>query len=89
MNTTLLFIFVLLTSCITIFLLVRSFRTKKEGFADVPEDNPLITVMGTIRRLSGKLMDISMWKERITMASMTPVELARYHIKSSATSEDA
>ena len=89
MNTTLLFIFVLLTSCITIFLLYRAFAVKKEGFADVPEENPLITVMGTIRRLSSKLMDISMWKERITMANMTPVELARYHIKSTATSEDA
>jgi hypothetical protein len=34
-------------------------------------------------------MDINMWKERITMANMTPIELARYYIKSNAKSEDA
>jgi len=58
-----------------------------EGFEN--EENPLITVMGTIRRMSTKLMDMNMWKERIIMSNMTPVELARYHIKSMTKSEDA
>lgn len=91
-------VFVLLF-CIVAFLVFRRMKTK-EGFESAKEEplprsgaamepHPLVGVMGTIRRLSTKLMDISMWKERIAMSNMSPVELARLHLKSIATSEDA
>jgi hypothetical protein len=87
MNT--LYIIIGLSFIATIALAIWWVRqTRKEGFENV-EENPLVTVMGTIRRMSTKLMDINMWKERIVMSNMTPVELARYHIKSMTKSEDA
>jgi len=85
MNT--LYIIIGLSFFVTVGLTLWWIRRKTEGFEN--EGNPLITVMGTIRRMSTKLMDIDMWKERIVMSNMTPVELARYHIKSMTKSEDA
>lgn len=64
----------------------------KEGFAANTDDveNPLTpqqfsyglltSVMKPIRRLSSKLTDVGMWKERFDMAKMTPAELARRHL---------
>lgn len=37
-------------------------------------------VMGPIRRLSSRITDLGMWKERFEMAQMTPGELARRHL---------
>lgn len=70
---------------------------KKEGFSDdqnvdVNAETPLTpqqlsytvltSVMKPIRRLSSRLMDVGMWRERIEMAKMTPAELARRHLLS-------
>ena len=84
-----LFLVTLLTTIMTLFGVYWYVQTnKKEGFENV-EENPLVTVMGTIRRLSTTLMDVNLWKERITMSSMSPVDLARFHLNSIAKSEDA
>jgi hypothetical protein len=63
---------------------------KKEGFQDVePEErmspevfsyNLLQSVKGPIKRLSSQLLDLNVWKERIDLAGLTPVELARRNI---------
>ena len=42
--------------------------------------NLLQSVKGPIKRLSSQLLDISLWKERIDLAGLTPVELARRNI---------
>ena len=86
MNT--LYIIIGLSFFVTVSLSLWYLYRSTEGFEN-EEGNPLITVMGTIRRMSTRLMDIDMWKERIVMSNMTPVELARYHIKSMTKSEDA
>ena len=63
---------------------------QKEGFADVePEErispevfayNLLQAVKGPIQRLGGQLTNMGTWKERFTLAQMTPVELARHQL---------
>lgn len=70
----------------TIFTVHR----KIEGFdgEENTPSNPLDSVMKLIRRSSSRLLDIDMWKERILMSSMSPMDLARYHLKSHAESED-
>ncbi len=64
---------------------------RKEGFANAtrdsePEDrmtpeafayNLLQTVKGPIRRLTTQLADVGNWRERVELARLTPVELAR------------
>ncbi len=66
----------------------------KEGFANLevePEErmspevfsyNLLKAVKGPIIRLSNKLTDVNMWKERIELAGLSPVELARRNMTS-------
>lgn len=71
-------------------------RSLREGFQSgktrelEPEDrmtpeafayNILQHVKGPVTRLSEKLVDVNMWKERIELFSMSPVELARYNLK--------
>lgn len=89
MNTTTIFLILAFLTTLLTFAGIVHFTSKKEGFENEDEKSPLITVMGTIRRMSTTLMDINMWKERITMANMKPIDLARYYIKSNAKSEDA
>ena len=60
-----------------------------EGFENADDTNPITKVMEVIRRLSTTLMDTNMWKERILMSNMTPVELARHHLNSTAKTENA
>ena len=94
----------LLTTIITFVILARYIaKAKVEGFEDdkgnkgnkgnneneKTEVNPLTSVMALIRRSGARLMDIDMWKERILMSSMSPVELARHYLKSQAKSGDA
>jgi hypothetical protein len=59
---------------------------EKEGFQVEPEErmspevfsyNLLQAVKGPIARLSSKLLDMNAWRERIQLAQLTPVELAR------------
>ncbi len=64
---------------------------RKEGFADsveaedrmTPEAfsyNLLQAVKGPIRRLSSQLLDLGAWKDRIDLARLSPVELARKNL---------
>ena len=90
----------LLTTIITFVILARYIsKAKVEGFEDDKDNkdnkkdektdvNPLTSVMALIRRSGARLMDIGMWKERILMSSMSPVELARHYLKSQAKSGD-
>jgi len=81
-----------ITTIISFVILARYLSKKKslEGFEDTDkEKNPLSSVMALIRRSGARLMDIDMWKERILMSSMSPVELARHYLKSQAKSGDA
>jgi hypothetical protein len=89
----------LLTTIITFVILARYIsKAKVEGFEDDTSEtkgndktdvNPLTSVMALIRRSGARLMDIDMWKERILMSSMSPIELARHYLKSQAKSGDA
>jgi hypothetical protein len=73
-------------------LVVMTSAKKREGFEDV--ENPLTPaefsygllqgVMGPIRRLSGQLIDMKNWKERIELAQLSPTELARRHLSKAA-----
>jgi hypothetical protein len=67
---------------------------RKEGFADsvevedrmTPEAfsyNLLQAVKGPIRRLSSQLLDLGAWKDRIDLARLSPVELARKNLAAS------
>jgi hypothetical protein len=64
-----------------------------EGFQDskpvAKSPNPqlvtyefLTTIMKPIRRLSSVILNPANWKERVSMATMSPIELARKHLKS-------
>ena len=62
----------------------------KEGFQLEPEErisheefsyNLLQIVKGPIRRLSSRLLDISVWRERLDMVQLSPVELARRNLR--------
>jgi hypothetical protein len=64
-----------------------------EGFADKSSDteavaeaeagpNPLLSLMGNLKRMSGYLINPTTWTDRITIMNMTPTELARHYIKS-------
>lgn len=64
---------------------------RKEGFQNTedalsPEEfgyHLVQSVKGPIKRLSSTLLDIPTWKERFTLATMNPVELARHQLKNS------
>jgi hypothetical protein len=61
-----------------------------EGFEDSkPSFSPQVAsyellknVMGPIRRLSSIVLNPTNWKDRISMATMSPTELARMHLQS-------
>jgi hypothetical protein len=65
---------------------------QKEGFQNVddalsPEEfgfHLVQAVKGPIKRLSSTLLDIPTWKERFTLATMNPVELARHQLRNQA-----
>ena len=102
MKTTLLIGVVVSTLISTIIILyfVRRWVASRpvEGFAedddegnDTPneESNPnvLISLVGRLKRMSGFLVTSSNWVDRIQMAGLSPVELARRHIKSNTQTE--
>jgi hypothetical protein len=45
-----------------------------------PTPNPLAELVKKLTSMSKYLSDTAMWKERITMVNMTPIELARRHL---------
>jgi hypothetical protein len=76
---------------IAILLYIIYSSKPKEGFEDSGQKSAngdvlsyqlLTSVMGPIRRLSSIILNPTNWKERISMASMTPTELARMHLQS-------
>ncbi len=65
-------------------------RPTTESFEDAPLDamkpdefafHLVQSVKGPIQRLSSTLLDIPTWKERIQLATMNPVELARHQLR--------
>ena len=64
--------------------LYTSVRRRHEGFADktVEEPNPLLSLMGNLKRMSGYLINPTTWTDRFAIMNMTPTELARHYIKS-------
>ena len=73
---------------ITVLFLVSLYIVLKhrgtiEGFLDTPQvDNALLNIISKLKHMPGYLADPKSWIERISLANMSPVELARYHIKS-------
>ena len=56
---------------------------RNEGFQDggeQPEQANIAQILATIRRLSGSLMNMGLWTERMAFSKMTPTELARMHL---------
>jgi len=91
-----------LISTILVIYLVRRWIASRpvEGFTedddnddndDTPDEesnpNVLISLVGRLKRMSGFLMNGSNWVDRIQMAGLSPVELARRHIKSNTQTE--
>jgi hypothetical protein len=83
-----------LSTLLTIVLALWFFRTqmkRHEGFQDggtqPPPQANISQIMATIRRLASSLSNLGTWKERIALAKMTPVELARMHLKSTDKAE--
>ena len=82
-----------LSTLLTIVLALWFFRTqmkRHEGFQDggtQPPQANISQIMATIRRLASSLSNLGTWKERIALAKMTPVELARMHLKSTDKAE--
>ncbi len=54
----------------------EGFQTKQKQ----PPANPLVTLVKKLNSMSKYLSDPGMWKERISMVNMTPIELARQHL---------
>lgn len=83
-----------LLSCFILGLILVSRRASMEGFKDTEPEKPekfnpeiasyqlLKSVMGPIRRISKIVLNPTNWKERISMATMSPTELARMYMKS-------
>ena len=73
-----------------LYILYINYRTTIEGFLETPKiDNALLNVMAKLKRVSGYLSDPKSWIERITLANMSSVELARHYIKSQKKDRDA
>lgn len=59
-----------------------------EGFSTQnTTTNALLNLMSQLKRVTGTLTNVDMWKDRIEMASMSPVELARRYLKSQSKAE--
>jgi hypothetical protein len=55
---------------------------KKSWNPDVASYELLTSVMKPLRRLTKIVLDPSNWKDRVTMATMSPTELARMYLNS-------
>lgn len=75
---------ILLTIIICVFAWRRGScirNVRREGFANVKDlNNPLISLMGKVKKMGTMLLDTDMWKERIEMSTMNPTQLARRYI---------
>ena len=85
-------ILLVLSTLLTIGLVYWYFTSqmkRSEGFQDggkmpLVEQANLLQILGTIKRLGGQLMNVSMWTERMALAKMSPTELARKHLNSNS-----
>ena len=60
-----------------------------EGSGDTEkEDGTFGGIMASVKRVSGILLQPGTWTDRIEMHSMSPTELARRYLKSTAKAED-
>jgi hypothetical protein len=78
----------LLVCVLVAVVILMILHQRKEGFqtedAITPDEfafNLVQSVKGPIKRLSSTLLDIPTWKERFTLATMNPVELARHQLR--------
>ena len=60
---------------------------EKEGSDETEDTNVLLSLVSQLKRMGGFLTTASNWTERIQMTNMSPMELARRHIKSNAKAE--
>ena len=83
---------VLLACLVGAVIILMILHRRKEGFQSKESvEDALSTdefafelvqaVKGPIKRLSSVLLDIPTWKERFTLATMNPVELARHQLR--------
>lgn len=73
-------IVVLFALCLILWVWIR--RRSVEGFEEPEkEENALLSLMGTLKRINGYLMDPEMWSHRIGLIGLTPVEMARMELK--------
>ena len=59
-------------------------ESQREGFANLQEKekpNPILTLLGTLKRISKPLLDRELWKEKLEMAFLSPTDLARRYIR--------
>lgn len=63
-----------------ILLYIYTYKTT-EGFENKKKENKLLHLMSTMKRMSGYLLNRHTWSERLEMAFMTPMELARRQIR--------
>lgn len=84
-----------LVSTVVVYYILKHWFVRMEGFeGELPEKedaakepNVLLSLVSRLKRISGFLTTSSNWTERIQMSNMSPMELARRHIKSNAKEE--
>lgn len=87
-----LFVALVITTLLTIVGLYFYIKPRVEGFKDTAEekrkelakrvDNVLVDVLDKAKHVSSYLTNSNVWKERIELAKMSYMELARSQLKS-------
>lgn len=90
-----LFVALAVTTLLTILGIYLYVKPRVEGFKTKAEetrqeltnriDNILVDVLDKAKRVSSYATNTGLWKERIGLAKMSYMELARSHLKSAAT----
>jgi hypothetical protein len=86
-----LFVALVITTLLTIFGIYVYIKPRVEGFKDTAEekrkelakrvDNVLVDVLDKAKHVSSYLTNSGVWKERIELAKMSYMELARSQLK--------
>ena len=86
-----LFVALVISTLLTIIGLYMYIKPRIEGFKDTAEekrkevaarvDNVLVDVLDKAKHMSSYLTDSGLWKERIGLAKMSYMELARSQLK--------
>lgn len=87
-----LFVVLVVTTFLTLLGLYLYLKPRVEGFKNKAEekrqeiahriDNILVDVLDKAKHMSSYLTNSGLWKERIELAKMSYMELARSHLKS-------